>query len=490
MKLSNRSIRIGLTLATILYFFLIRWCAHLGFHTTFADLYFFDHPVWNFIHGRGLFLNIENMHEFGNHFYPYLYVLAPLYLIKCSPVWLFLVQGITMGLLAYPILSLAEQWFGRKGLLSAAFILFTTYSFRHIGMVDFHGDIVMAMLLSWSLYFIVTKQFRLLWIPIILMPLGKETFFIITIPLGLYLIYKKQFTQGILVVVYSALVAYVLIHFVMPMFHSYSHFRFYDYLGATPKEIIINAILKPQLVLAQLLKSEKIAYVLILLAPLAFLCLRSSLFWIGSLVFLQNLLSNQPGLTDPSNHYVASLIPILAFSTMLVIQKIQLRPKEKQQKIMKIFKRTVIGFAVINLLAFVILEVRYFIPTQGWKDVKKAVSLVPADASVLGTSTTLTHLYYRQYFNRENGSPFEYMIFRPVTSVSTEQFIGWWNTKQRARAIRYLTTGESFGPFEDSLSASQMKEMISRASYTLLVDAPTVRLYKKNVSSKISATSK
>jgi hypothetical protein len=81
------------------------------------------------------------------------------------------------------------------------------------------------------------------------------------------------------------------------------------------------------------------------------------------------------------------------------------------------------------------------------------------------------------------------MIFRPVTSVSTEQFVGWWNTNQKARAIRYLLTGESFGAFEDSLSAAEIKERTSKASYTLLVDAPTVRLYEK-ISNKSLSTLK
>ena len=75
------------------------WLSLLQFYSFLSagyDLSIYSNAIWHTAHGQWFFDSVKNEHLLGDHFGPILAILAPLYWIWESPIWLLIVQSIAI----------------------------------------------------------------------------------------------------------------------------------------------------------------------------------------------------------------------------------------------------------------------------------------------------------------------------------------------------------------------------------------------------------
>ncbi|OGI07758.1 MAG: hypothetical protein A2Y40_09310 [Candidatus Margulisbacteria bacterium GWF2_35_9] len=472
-----------------LFFIIQKICIYYGFHIGFADLYYFDNSVWNLIHGNGLFLSYFNKSYFADHFYPYLYLLAPLYIIKPTPLWNYLFHAMILTAMTYPILDIAKHRFGKKGMIFTLILLIGTYTFRRQNMQDLHGDILMASFLAWiihSFYFSNDKRAFLL---TLLLPFAKENFIIVSFFIGLYFIFvRKNMKMGVIILSYSIVFFLFLIKLFIPHFNTsdYRHLARYSYLGNALSEQVRTIIFKPYILLLELLNAYKIAYVLLIFLPIIFLPLFSPYILLSIGVFAQNLLAITKTTCDLSTHYQAPLIPILAIASIDGLYRLKIKlPTLSYQRLTKTFKKVAIFFLIINLFAFIFLDLRTLIITKHILSANSVLKLIPKEASVSASDHFFIKLNHRDYIYQFPGIiDADYIVFEdiePTIPVNVNQIKyakKLWNTGNKIKLLKYLVVGE-YGTGNKNRYSKKVGNLLANPIFEVLFNENDVYLLKK-----------
>ena len=90
------------------YFIAQKLLEHAGFNTNFFDNYYFDHAVNNIALGKGFYLENFNRHFFTEHFYPFYYLIAPLYVIQPTLIWTMTIHALCLILTLIPLVKFAR----------------------------------------------------------------------------------------------------------------------------------------------------------------------------------------------------------------------------------------------------------------------------------------------------------------------------------------------------------------------------------------------
>ena len=284
-----------------LVFFLQNTLMHLGFRTSYFDLYFFDQASWNLSQGNGSYLSVRNQAFFADHLYLYLIPISWLYKLYPSVLWLFLTQASLLTLTLLPLLKLSKHYFGNKGFWLALTACLAYLPFRQANITSLHGEVVLMPIFAWISYFVLLKKYRFVFYLSLLIPFTKEISIVYSLGVTCLLAVKKQFRYAALFFSYALIFFLISVLFIKPALggiDSPSYLDRFSYLNIDPNAsnqyflLMKSVLLNPGLVIKHVMSAEQFWYLFGLFLPVAFLAFMSPIMWLSLGTLGLNLLSD------------------------------------------------------------------------------------------------------------------------------------------------------------------------------------------------------
>ena len=218
--------------------------------------------------------------HFAVHFSPIYYLLLPFYFLIPTPETLLVLQAIIAASGVIPLFFLCRRFaFSRRATLAFAAIYLLYPAFLEPNFYYLHENCFLAPIILWLCYFFLGERVWPILATSVLLIMVKEdaTVYLAVIALYFLLTGKRKWTAlGVLVLAVSS---FVLITQLMGSFGegvmSDSRYGDYIYDGGGLLTVIKACLQNPAYAVRQILRQEKLIFILQMLAPLAFLPLAS-----------------------------------------------------------------------------------------------------------------------------------------------------------------------------------------------------------------------
>lgn len=270
---------------------------HRRLETTGYDLGIFEQGVRGYADGHWPVSHLRGLNLLGDHFSPIMALLAPLYRVVPGPVTLLVAQAALLALSIVPVTRLAVGWFGT----GAAFVVGTAYGaswgLQNAVAFDVHEIAFAVPLLAFCVEALARRRWHraIAWaLPLVLV---KEDLPLTVIAVGLYVALHGRVRLGTATVVAAGAVGAIAVLLVIP---SVNPAGVYGYLATAGSRAPVEG--------AWLLK---LTTVVLLLAPTAFVALRSPLVLLVAPTLAWRFASDTANYWTPSFHYDAVLMPIV-----------------------------------------------------------------------------------------------------------------------------------------------------------------------------------
>lgn len=175
----------------------------------------FQAPIVNhFIHGE--------IHVFGDHLTPSIFLLSPFYWFTDRPEMILVIQAITVGISGIFLYEIGKHVL--KDRISALSILISYFFFiglQNAVITEFHELTIMTLPFMASIWAAVKNKFKVYYILLIITLGFKEVTFSLGIGLGLSLIFlnKKWMKVGINTIILSVIWGIISLKFIIPYFN-------------------------------------------------------------------------------------------------------------------------------------------------------------------------------------------------------------------------------------------------------------------------------
>ncbi|HVW24558.1 MAG TPA: DUF2079 domain-containing protein [Polyangiaceae bacterium] len=298
-------------LAYAVYFSYVTIAWHYGVRSSY-DLAVENNLSWNIVHGGPFFKSSPQLGPVGSRFgYDaslLAFVLAPVYALYQRPETLYVAQAALLGAAAIPLFLYARLHVGTKAacLLSLLYLLFPGVHGENL--FEFHYLPLSTGFLWLALYALESRRDRLAAIAVALALAATQNVAIELLAFGLYLLIAgRRPRAGLVVAAVSAAYFVVLEAIVLRSFQggeslAQNYARLLptgdDTIGSAVRTVFSN----PWYTVGTILESDKLAYLMQMLVPLALVPLRlplSALLAAPALAF--TTLSSQP--SNASIHY-------------------------------------------------------------------------------------------------------------------------------------------------------------------------------------------
>jgi uncharacterized membrane protein len=439
---------------------------YLGVETSW-DLGQYAQLIWNSLNGRlleGSFVQ-DTATFLGKSFTPILLAFVPLYAVWQSPIVLLIVQVAGLGLAGLPIYWFARQRLGGAFAIVVALAFYLHPGLDHIGLTEFHEIALAVPLLAFATFFLLREHYAGFFVCLALALLVKEEIGLIAMMFGVYimLFQRKHWRVGVGVALFGAVWVIVLLQYAIPFFrgaqYGQTFYYFgegkiggggtrYSYLGRSIPEVLTTILIKPGYVLSYVLIPEKIAYVLHLLVPLAFLPIIGwDVFLLTLPTFGYSLLSTYGLQYEIRSYYFAPLLPFLYFALIVGIQRVL---EHTPRLNLSAWRNALMAALLVASVASYFLQsagpfARYF---QAFRyDINAHTRLgdelaasIPHDAVVIAQNEYLARLANRQFIYEIPVIP----DYRQADYLFADQTMNWYNvhlnTWQEARQNDYYET--------------------------------------------------
>jgi uncharacterized membrane protein len=295
--------------------------------TSAFDLGIFDQAIWRAGRGYGLTTLLKGGRSIlSDHFEPVLYLLTPLYHLWDNVDALLVLQAVALASAVVPLHRMARRRFEDGAWAWVFCLVFLAYlPLRSLALFDFHPEALAVPLLLWGLDGLEGGQRLSFALLIPLACLCKESTCAAVFGLGLTMMFFGAKGSGLrllglgCVALGGGLFVWA-VHWVIPHFRGgdMEYLGRYAYLGSTLGELLLSPLRHPLIFFGHLLWPwNKIEYVILLLAPLAFLPLLAPVWLVAAApMLLMNLLADYPKMQSIHNQYNAELIPFLMVAAM------------------------------------------------------------------------------------------------------------------------------------------------------------------------------
>jgi len=351
---------------------------HYSFESSAWDLGIFSQACYSTLNGKLFYYTIELYANpggsfFGVHFSPILFTVLPFYAVLPAPETLLIIQTVILAVGAYPIFLLAREILSSKklGLYFSLLYLLNPLVYG-MNMFDFHPDAFFVPLALLSLYFFVKEKWIYYFTFMVFSFLTKEfmslSFLVFAVGELLsirkevlpYLRQKKTSSKKIFVLFFTIITA--LLWFMTATWF----IRYFNpnppsgYVQGAPWKLLGVNPLNPSswvymgnLDVLSAIKFDlqsKLLYVIIILAPLAFLPVFKLsrflpvLFW---LFFA--FLSNYPFYYSLASHYSALFIPFLMVAAIEGFSKLGITFRLEKNRLNAIARKLLLVGALSSL---------------------------------------------------------------------------------------------------------------------------------------------
>jgi uncharacterized membrane protein len=312
---SGRAVAIGVVSYAAVFSF-VTVTRHWALRTHALDLGYYVQLLWSLGRGLGARVSLPEMHAWGDHFSPTLYLLLPLATAFPGALFLLVAQSVAFALGALPLFAVARRRLGSEGPAAAFALLYLLSPTLHgINLRDFHAAALAIPLLLTAVYCV--EAGRMGWFLVALaLTLGcREDAALAGIGLGLWIaLSRRRWLWGLGVAAGSLAFLLLATGVLMPHFRGapYPHLGRYAHLGGSLGEIVLTMLLRPGEVLGLMASAEKLRYLLALLAPLGGLPLLRPLELLPAVpTLVHNLVSQDPVLFSFRSQYNAFVLPFL-----------------------------------------------------------------------------------------------------------------------------------------------------------------------------------
>jgi uncharacterized membrane protein len=280
------------------------------------DLGIFDQVVRHYAHLETPLVSLKGTgyNIWGDHFHPILVLLAPLYHVWDDARVLLIAQAALVGLSVWVVHGFAARHLDRRTAAFAAVAYALGWPIQNLVDFDFHEIAFALPLLAIAIDALDRRSDRaLLWSALTLL-LVREDMGILVLTLGLIRVWRRPRWPGVLLIAVGPPVFFAVTNYVLPHFEQSGHFGYWTYtaLGPDLPHAVAFIVTHPLATLGVFLSPEiKITKLLLLLAPVAFLALRSRYFWLAVPLLAQSLLSSRADLWGTKWHHSSVLWPII-----------------------------------------------------------------------------------------------------------------------------------------------------------------------------------
>jgi len=296
-------------LAVLFFFGYSAWSLVLyrEYQSTGYDLGIFEQAVRSYASGHWPTSDLKGpgFPLLGDHFSPILAVLAPFYLLHRSATTLLVAQAFLLAVSVVPVTRLAGP---RNGVLvGVAYGL--SWGLLHAIRFDFHEICFAVPLLAFGLERLVRRQWTaaVWWVlPLVLV---KEDLPWTVVAVGLYVVSQGQRRLGLLVAAFGSCVGVLLVSVVLPSLNPSGRYAYWSTLDSPGGPVWLGL-------------SVRLGTVAALLAPTAFLAVRSSVVLIGLPSLVLRFVSGNPAYWGTDFHYNAVLMPVLFVAFVDVLRRV------------------------------------------------------------------------------------------------------------------------------------------------------------------------
>ena len=298
------------------------------------DLGDMTQTVWATAHGHFLRVTAENGHEFvrlGVHVDPFLALLAPLWWIWPSPLMLLVIQALAVASGALPVYWLARKRLGDERAaagFAVAYLVYPATQFNALTNSGPHAVSFAVPLILFAIWFLDNDRLVPFGITALLAASTKEEIPLAIGCLGIWyavthgrrLVGAAIFALGLTATLVDFLV--VIPHFAPSGSDPFA--QRYSAVGGTPGGIGHTLLTHPGALIAEATGSGKPHFLLLLLLPVAGLCLLEPLLLLGAVPDLAiDLLSSRPQQTMLGYQYTAGIVPFVVAAAVFGAARIK-----------------------------------------------------------------------------------------------------------------------------------------------------------------------
>ncbi|MEU2339043.1 DUF2079 domain-containing protein [Streptomyces sp. NPDC013172] len=289
---------------------------HQRMLTTGYDLGIFEQAVRSYAHGHLPVAELKGpgFPLLGDHFSPVLATLAPLYRIWPTPETLLVAQAALLAIAVVPIATFAQRTVGRHGAMVVAFGYGSSWGVAQVVGFDFHEVAFAVPMLAFGLVALAEDRWRAAALWSLALLTVKEDLGLTVGAIGCVMVWRGARRTGAALAAAGVVGSMLEILVVIPSFNPGGRFTYWDKMSASG-----TGTGGPQGVgdtlyhwtLGVITPDPKATMLLMLLAPTAFVALRSSLIWVCVPTLAWRLLSDNPDYWGTGFHYSAVLMPMV-----------------------------------------------------------------------------------------------------------------------------------------------------------------------------------
>jgi uncharacterized membrane protein len=314
--------------AYVFWFCLLSLKMYNGYGYPPFDLAIFDQGLWLLSHLHAPFVTVMGRNLFGDHTSFILLLIVPFYRLVPEPQGILVLQVCVLGGTAIPLYALAQKLTHSTTiatLLAASYLL--NPALQNGDMEQFHPEALQVLIIALAIYAALEWKPVLLGTMVVLALLVKEDAALLVVPLGLWVLWRRNRLFGLSIVIGAILWAGIANEVIIPVILGVNYYAnripfggwhgFLDTLARTPGQVwsYLGAGGRP-FYFWQMGFSVGWGFVV---SP--------ELAAIGVLVLAENIVSNDPYMHQIIYHYSMPLVPVLAIGTITAIaaQKSRIR---------------------------------------------------------------------------------------------------------------------------------------------------------------------
>jgi len=375
--------------------FLLSSLRHGLFQSGALDLGYHDQILYLLSRGQPPIVSFWGYHFLGGHAEWIYYGLALIYRIYADVHWLLAIQAVSLAIALWPLLALCRQ----AGLtpyngwtVGIAYLLYPLVF--NINLFDFHPEVIAVPLIFAAALAARGRQPVGFAIAATLILGCRASLSLLLITMGLWLvIFERRRWYGAYAIAIGSVWFLVVTQVLIPTFkpdgyHALGH---YGSLGSSLGEVMRNALLRPDLLVQQLLTLANLEYLVLLLVPLIW-----GLSWrhlaplvAGSSILGLNLLSDSAGLKNIVFQYSLPILPFL----LLAVIAAQAAGAGFLHRRRWIILWCLIAFAALARYPYFWGD--YLSAVDTWSATHQAIAQIDDSNSVLTTHSIVPHLTHR-----------------------------------------------------------------------------------------------
>jgi len=298
------------------------------------DLAIYNQVFFNSVHGHLFGFTIHPQSYLGDHFELFILALLPFYYLWQSPIALLILQTIALAVCAWPIFLIAKKFLTRGWALLVAGLWLLNPFTQNINLFEFHLLPFALIFLFFALYFYLENKFRPFIVFILLSLLVREDVSLVAAMFGILALAEKRSFKWILWPIVLGAGWFYLAIKIISYFTPAGVYKFqyyYNWLGATPPQMILNFFIKPLNTLRHIFSINNVLFTLLMFLPFGFGNLLKPKYLLLCLpVFLQIILGGSGNSAVVLKlHYTSLFLPGFFMALIFSLRKIQQASSEK-----------------------------------------------------------------------------------------------------------------------------------------------------------------